>query len=254
MATKKVKQEEINKAIEVIVQELVDQQYATTSDLAEKVGDRDICRRALTKLNRVRAITKRVSEGPSGSPVDEWTFQNPDRFRGKGPLAVLEEIFGKTEGTKLVYGNYMPLEIKLRLTTPCLAGLPVADSHNLVFRRVDGKIWLMSGYFRAMAKEATRFMEGWSDQARMAAGKWTEFQDVFLDDNVEHVTLIAPEGKGIYIAEALPIGTEIPIKMRFPSTKVTAQQLMELFHVAGEWVGFSIAKHRHGWGKFEVIQ
>lgn len=248
--TTKAKQEEINKAIEVIVQELVDQQYATTSDLVEKVGDRDICRRALTKLNRARAITKRVSEGLGGSPVDEWTFQNPDRFRGKGPLAVLEEI-GKTEGTRLIYGKYMPLEPKIRLTTPCLAGLP-DDDHNLVFRRANGKIWLMPGYFRAMFREAARLTDGLSDRARNAAGRWTEFETVFLDDNVEHHTLIAPGGKGIFIGEALPIGTEIPVKLRFPSTQVTAQQLMEMLHVAGEAVGFSIAKHKLGWGRFVV--
>jgi len=253
MATK-VKQEEINKAIEVIIQELIDQQYATTSDLVEKVGDKDICRRALTKLNRARAITKRVSEGPGGSPVDEWTFQNPDRFRGKGSLAVLEEI-GKTEGTRLIYGNYMPLETKIRLTTPCLAGLPSpGEDHNLVFRRVNGKIWLMAGYFQAMFKEAARLTEGLSEGARNAAWKWTRFEDVFLDDNVEHQTLIAPEGKGIFIGEALPIGTEIPVKMLFPSTRLTAQQVMMILHTAEKVVGFSIAKHTLGWGRFVVVE
>jgi len=250
MAKTKVNQEEIGKAIEVIVQELLEQQYATTQALKEKVGDPSICRRALTKLNRARAITKRVAESPEG-PVDEWTFQNPDRLRGKGPLAVLEEIFGQTEATRLVYGKYMTLETKIRLTTPSLAGLP-DENRNLVFRRVNGKIWLMAGYFLAMAREAVRFTEGLSDRARNAVMKWTEFQDVFLDDNVEHVTLIAPGGKGIYIAEALPIGTVIPVKMRFPSTQVTAQQEMEVLHVAAVWVGFSIAKHRHGWGRFVV--
>lgn len=249
MATKG-KQEEINKAIEVIVQELVDQQYATTSALVERVGDKDTCRRALTKLNHVRAITKRVAESPEG-PVDEWTFQNPDRFRGKGPLAVLEEIFGKAKGTALIYGKYMTLEAKIRLITPSLAGLPGED-HGLVFRRLNGKIWLMPGYFQAMFREAARLTDGLSDRARNAAGKWTEFQTVFLDDGVEHQKLIAPSGKGIFISEALPIGTEIPIKMLFPATQLTVQQAMMILHKAGEAVGLSISKHRHGWGRFVV--
>lgn len=247
MATK---QEEINKAVEVIVQELLDQQYATTSVLVEGVGDSDICRRAITKLNRARAITKRVVEGPEG-PVDEWTFQNPDRFRGKGSLAVLGEIFGKDESTRLIYGKYMPLEVKMRLTTPCLAGTP-DENKGLVFRRLNGTIWLMPGYFQAMFREAARLTEGLSDRARSAAGNWTKFQTVFLDDNVEHQKLIAPGGKGIFIGEALPVGTEIPVKMLFPATQLTAQQAMMILHKAGEAVGFSIAKHKLGWGRFVV--
>jgi len=247
-------QEKINKAVEIIVQVLLNEQYATTSDLAERVGDKDTCRRALTKLNRARAITKRVSESPDGSPVDEWTFQNPDRFRGKGPLAVLEEIFGKTEGTALVYGKYMTLETKIRLTTPSLSGQPGEDK-NLVFRRLNGKIWLMPGYFQAMFREAARLTDGLSDRARSAAGKWTQFEAVFLDDdNVEHQTLIAPGGKGIFIGEALPVGTEIPVKMLFPATQLTAQQAMTILHKAGEAVGFSISKHKLGWGRFVVVE
>jgi len=243
------KQDEINKAVETIIQELLQQQYATTQDLKEKVGDADACRRALVKLNRARAVTKRLSD----TNEDEWFFQNPDRFRGKGPLAVIEEIFGKTEATRLIYGKYVSLETKIKLTTPCLAGVPGEDG-RLVFRRLDGKIWLMPGYFQAMFRDAARRTDGLSDRARNAASRWTDFEEVLLDNNVQHEKLIAPGGKGIFIGETLPVGTEIPIRMSFPTTQLAVEQAMNILHQAGKWVGFSIAKSRHGWGRFQVIK
>ena len=248
----KVDQEKMDRAVEAIIQELLDQQFSTTANLVEKVGDRDTCRRTLTKLSRARAITKRVSESPEG-PVDEWTFQNPDRFRGKGPLAVIQEIFGKAEGTRLIYGKYMVLETKIKLTTPCLGGTPGEDG-KLVFRRLDGKIWLLPAYFQAMLRDGARRVDGLSDRARNAAGRWTDFEQVLLDVEVEHQKLIAPGGKGIYIGEALPVGTEISIRMSFPATQLTAEQVMQILHEAGRWVGFSVAKSHHGWGRFLVVQ
>lgn len=247
----KVDQEKMDKAVEIIIQELLDQQFSTTSNLVEKVGDRDTCRRTLTKLSRARAITKRVAESPEG-PVDEWTFQNPDRFRGKGPLAVVQEIFGKAEGTRLIYGGYKTLETKIKLTTPSLAGTPGEDG-NLVFRRLDGKIWLQPAYFQAMMRDGARRVDGLSERARNAAGRWTDFEQVLLDTKVEYQKLIAPGGKGIYIGEALPVGTEIPLRMSFPTTALKAEELMQILHEAGRWVGFSVAKAHHGWGRFEVM-
>jgi len=246
-------QDRINAAVEMIIQELLREQFATTEILSEKVGDGDICRRALTKLSRARAITKRVVEGSEGYPVDEWTFQNPDRFRGKGPLAVIDEVFGKAKGSGLIYGRYASLGARIKLTTPCLAGVPGKDG-QLIFRRLNGKIWLMPCYFAAMFRDAARRADGLSDRARRAASKWIDFEEVLIDVHPTYEKLIAPEGKGIYIGESLPIGTEIPINMAIPTTQLTAEQAIDILHTAGKWVGFSLAKAKHGWGRFEVIK
>ena len=160
-----------------------------------------------------------------------------------------------------IYDSFAQAEGQPPVTLQPRAGVPDEDG-NLVFRRVNGCVWLLPGYFASMMADAARTLDpALKEKERSAASRWLKFKHQFLDIKetgkpgveIGSEKLIAPEGKGINYAESLPIGTEIPLEVKFPTTQLTAEQVMAVLEEAGEYVGFSIAKHHHGWGRFEVI-
>jgi len=244
-------EEKIKEAIEKIINRLLSTGSVPKDELTNLVGDESTCNRALTKLKQMKITTKILLDGK-----EAWQLMNPDRFRGTGLNALLMELYPVEEtGSKLIYGAYKDVPFTIEFTTPSLAGTPT-DEGKLVFRRINGHIWIMPAYLKAMFRTSIRLLPGLGVRASSALQHYTYFKDIHIvnGDKTEDVTLVAPGGRGIYLAEVLPVGTKIEFVVSFPQSTLKLEQIMTLLFEAGEKVGLSQAKHEQGWGRFKLIQ
>lgn len=150
----------------------------------------------------------------------------------------------------------------IRLRVMSLAGaIPVGDEAeqgSLVFHRdLQGRIMLLPKTWQGLFRKVFEALEQETKLPKYVAD-WLDFDPVTLD--VIPIVVKEPvppakpggQGQGVNTIEALPIGTEITVTGIFPGTAVTRKALRPLWDYAGR-VGYSNAKSKLGYGKFDVL-
>lgn len=253
--------QEVLEALLAIVLKLIEQGQAEQPELLEVVGGKkSLLDKALKKGNQAKALTRKVQGADTpGQMSVVYQLMHPDRYRGKGPESILEELFQIEQESKLKYSQYMPFECTLVLERPSLGSDPGGEN-RLVWPRiaVNGSegIWVRPYWFKAWLAEGAR-LAGSSDKLLGAIrNKHIWFEDVILEGvKLEEHPLMAPSGAGkrggggVNAVEALPIGTRIPIRLQYPSTAVEVEELISALQHAASMVGFSPSRHYDGWGR-----
>lgn len=253
-ATAVVEPEVMQEAMLKAIAALLTTGQVTDAELLGVIGDKTLGKRAIQVLKTKKFITK-SNGGPEFGGASIWTLQNQDVWRGKDPSLVYLQVVGAETERKDVYTNYQLADLHIELMTPCLGGSPTNSQEFIDFRRAGGYIWLPGGYFTACMREGGRLCD-LNQKARQAIrNHYVYVADVFLPQEVltaERVACPAPQGKGITRHEAIKPGTIIDFAVKYPDL-LTESKLKEVWAQAGMWIGFSVAKHNQGWGRFRLL-
>lgn len=158
---------------------------------------------------------------------------------------------------RMQYGNYYTAKAKIKLMTPSIAGSPDLKSEKLVFERdVDGNIYLHNKYWRAIIRDTVQLLN--KGIPKVACDKVFSYPAT-LDKSTKTIEMPFPvnvggRGKGLEICEALPEGVEFEAAFYVPNTVFKPKDFHELLVKAGQFVGFSISKHKMGYGRFQVTK
>ena len=252
--------EEVLAALLPVVQLIIANGEANHEELLELVGNKGLLSKALEKGTRAKAIT-RIAVQTDAGPEPRYKLMNADRYRGKAPDAILEEVFALVQQKAPKYSHYVSFECHLVLERPSLGADPGANKGELVWPRLSlnghSAIWLRPWSFAAWLRQGAAYAE--CSQDLQAALHWKKiwFEDVLLEGvETERHTIISPAtirgGTGVMVVEALPIGTRIPIRFQYPSTTVRPEELVVALQAAATMVGFSASRHYDGWGRGRI--
>jgi len=161
------------------------------------------------------------------------------------------------ERKRMQYGNYYTAKVRIKLMTPSIAGSPDLKSEKLVFERdAEGNIYLHNKYWRAIIRDTVQLLN--KGIPKVACDKVFSYPAT-LDKSTKTIEMPFPvnvmgRGKGLEICEALPAGIEIDAAFYIPATVFKPKDFHELLSKAGQFVGFSISKHKMGYGRFQILK
>jgi len=249
-------QTEVMEALLAMVKNLVECGEASEKDFLALVGKKGLLNAALTKGNQAKALT-RVTRAEGDGVAVVWKLMQPDRYRGKGPEVILEELFDIEPGSKQVYKDYQPMACTLVLERPSLGGDPGEDEGSLVWPRVavngHEAIWVRARYIKGWLTAGARFANCGEKTQQALKNKYIWFEDPLLEDvTLQNLRLVAGKpGSGLNAVEALPVGTRIPIRLEYPSV-VPPEEIIAALRSAARMVGFSPSRHHDGWGRGRI--
>jgi hypothetical protein len=249
-------QTEVTEALLAIVKNLIECGEGSEQDFLALVGKKGLLNAALTKGNQAKAIT-RVTRAEGEEVVVRWKLMQPDCYRGKGPEVILEELFAIEPGSKQVFKDYQPMTCTLVLERPSLGGDPGEEQGSLVWPRVavngHDAVWVRARYFRGWLAAGSRFANCGDKTQQAIKNKYIWFDDALLEEvPLESLRLVAGKpGTGLNAAEALPVGTRIPVHLEYPSI-VPPEEIIAALRAAARMVGFSPSKHHDGWGRGRI--
>jgi len=168
--------------------------------------------------------------------------------------------------TKIKYGSYKEVSVKLTFTKPLLgghiasapywlSGKPSDEFDEVLHRSDNNRIVILRGQFRGLIRE----------MARMADLPETLENYVFCKDAEVHVpqrrsilqvtlpVIARFRGAGLKRHEACPPGSWVEASFKIPTSVISVEKFLNVLRASGERIGLG-AERKRGFGSFTVEQ
>jgi hypothetical protein len=249
--------EQDSKTMQGIMLKIMSEGFVPKAKLIEEFGDSATTKAVaiLHKSYRALVESREPWEGKevNGFKMAERRFSQPEIKKLPPALAFLPELF-KQQNNK--YGDYKPLAVRCRWTTPVLGGLPCktedGEQINCFEKNWTGKDIVIQRFgLRAMLRRALEL----SNRSGYACDRFgfetITVRDPKITHNVRGIT-DRDKGLGTCKSECLAAGTEFVIRATIPTTYISPNDYVAVLKLAGQMVGLSPGRSA-GYGDYEVL-
>ena len=248
-------------AIANIAMEVKAQGFIPRSMLDEKFGA-DKVTQAIAVLYRDFRMFREVRrpwKDEQNALGYEWAdkrFSTPETKKIPPALGFVLEL---TSGLKAKYGDFEPIAVQCRYTTPILGSVPVKDKDgdptNVFERDAAGRVLILPYHQRAMSSVALPMIG--KEQAVARRIGYSTIR-ITPNGNLKHVEhgIVDPSGygggKGLRKSESLVDPVDFTIHANIPTSALSIDEFIRMLRTAGQFVRLSPGRSA-GFGEFEVI-
>jgi len=168
--------------------------------------------------------------------------------------------------TRLKYGSYKEVRVKLTFTKPLLGGhiasapywlngKPSDEFDEVLHRTDDNRIVILRGQFRGLIREMARLVDLLDTLENYVFCKDAEVH-IPQGKSILQVTLpvIARlRGAGLKRHEACPPGSWVEASFKIPTSVISVERFLDVLRVSGERIGLG-AERKRGFGSFTIEQ
>lgn len=268
MAKKQETQQEIGvidydpQAIANIGIEVKSQGFVPRSVLDEKFGA-DKVTRAIAVLYRDFRMFREVRrpwKDEQEALGYEWADKRFSKSETKKIPPALNFVLELVSPSSVKYGDFEPVTVHCRYTTPILGSVPVKDKDgsptNIFERDAADNVLILPYHQRAMTSVALPMIGKEQATARRIGYSTIRIKPNGNFKHVEH-GIVDPSGygggKGLRRSECLADPTEFVIKANVPTSVLSIDEFLRMLRTAGQFVRLSPGRSA-GFGEFEVLR
>mgnify|MGYP001577781355 CR=1 FL=1 len=248
-------------AIANIAMEVKSQGFVPRSVLDEKFGPDKVTQgiAVLYRDFRMFREVRRPWKDDQDALGYEWAdkrFSNQETKKIPPTLGFVLEL---TSGLKQKYGDFEPVRVHCRYTTPILGSVPVKDKEgdptNRFERDAADCVLILPYHQRAMASMALPMIG--KEQAVARRIGWSTIR-IKVNGNLKIVEhgIVDPSGygggKGLRRSESLVDPIEFTIHANVPTSALSIEEFLRMVRTAGQFVRLSPGRSA-GFGEFEVL-
>lgn len=189
----------------------------------------------------------------------EWADKRFSKQETKKIPPALGFVLELTSSMKAKYGDFEPVTVNCRYTTPILGSVPVKDKDgdptNVFERDASGHVLILPYHQRAMSSAALPMIGKEQSIARRIGYSTIRIKPNGNLKFVEH-GIVDPSGygggKGLRRSESLIDPLEFTIHANVPTSALSIEEFLRMVKTAGQFVRLSPGRSA-GFGEFEVI-